>query len=165
MRVPKRKSEEGVNHVVDPHITQAKYDELAGKLERIKNSIPALAQEVMWHAKNGDFSENAPYQIAKGRLRGANQRILELNDLINRAVIIAPATTDGRVQLGSTVTVEINGGVKTYRILGSAETNPEKGVISHNSPLGAALMGHQAGEIVKLRLNRKEAEYKIIKIT
>lgn len=164
MRVPKRKSEEGVNHVVDPHITQAKYDDLARKLERMKNSIPALAQEVMFHAKNGDFSENAPYQIAKGRLRGVNQRILELNDLINRAVIIAPAATDGKVQLGSTVSVEVNGKEKTYQILGSAETNPEKGIVSHGSPLGASLLGHRAGETVKLQLNNREVEYKIIKV-
>src|SRR3989338_7415052 len=102
MRVPKRKSEEGVGVAVDPHITQAKYDDLARKLERMKKSVPALAQEVMFHAKNGDFSENAPYQIAKGRLRGVNQRILELNDLINRAIIIAPSALDGVVQLGRT---------------------------------------------------------------
>lgn len=148
----------------DPHLTQAKYDELARKLDRMKKSVPALAQEVMLHAQNGDFSENAPYQIAKAKLRGVNQRILELGQQINRAVIIKEDGNNDIVRLGNKVTIEINSQEKTYQILGSAETKPEKGVISHNSPLGSALMGRRAGEIVKVQLNKKQAEYKIIKI-
>ena len=165
MRVPKRKSEERVFVPTDPHITQAKHDQLERQLERFKKSVPALAQEVMFHAKNGDFSENAPYQIAKGKLRGVNARILELGQQINKAVIIEGAGNSDIIRLGSRVTVEANGLAKTYQILGSAETNPLQGVISHNSPLGAALLGHKAGETVKLELNKKFVEYRIIKIS
>ena len=53
---------------------------------------------------------------------------------------------------------------KTYQILGASETNPRQGIISHHSPLGAALMGRKVGEIVKIRLANKEVEYRIIKI-
>ena len=165
MRVPKRKSEQGVYVPLDPHITQEKYDELGRKLDRLKKSVPALAQEVAFHAKNGDFSENAPYQIAKGKLRGVNARILELNQQINKAIIIEETSGGDVVRLGSRVSVEANGLVKTYQILGSAETNPLQGIISHNSPLGAALLGHGVGETVKLELNKKDVVYKIIKIS
>lgn len=164
MRVPKRKSEEGVYVPSDPHITQEKHDELVRKLERLKKSVPALAQEVMFHAKNGDFSENAPYQIAKGKLRGVNARILELGQQINKAIIINDSGGSDVIRLGSRVTVEANSLAKTYQILGSAETNPLQGIISHNSPLGAALMGHKVGETVKLELNKKFVEYRIVKI-
>ncbi len=164
MRVPKRKSEQGVYVVADPHITQAKHDDLVRKLERLKKSVPALAQEVKFHAQNGDFSENAPYQIAKGKLRGVNARILELNQQINKAVIIEESGSSDEIKLGSRVTVESNGLKKTYQILGSAETNPLQGIISHNSPLGAALMGHKAGETIKIQLNKKSVEYKIAKV-
>ena len=164
MRVPKRKSEQGVYVPADPHITQAKHDDLARKLDRLKKSVPALAQEVMFHAKNGDFSENAPYQIAKGKLRGVNARILELNQQINKAVIIEATGGGDVVKLGSRVTIETNGLKKTYQILGSAETNPLQGIISHNSPLGAALLGHKAGEAVKLELNKKFIEYQITSV-
>jgi transcription elongation factor GreA len=44
------------------------------------------------------------------------------------------------------------------------ETNPQKGIISHNSPIGAALMGHKIGDIIKIKTNTKEVEYKIVKI-
>lgn len=165
MRVPRRKSEQGVYVPADPHITQEKYDELARKLEGLKKSVPALAEEVAFHAKNGDFSENAPYQIAKGKLRGVNARILELGQQINKAIIIEEVGGGDVVRLGSRVTIESNGLNKTYQILGSAETNPLQGVISHNSPLGAALLGHKIGETVKLELNKKAVVYKIIKIS
>lgn len=176
MRVPKRKSEEGVYVPADPHITQEKFDELVRKLDRLKKSVPALAQEVAFHAKNGDFSENAPYQIAKGKLRGVNARILELGQQINKAVIIEEAGDSDEVKLGSRVTVlrseyrasdgkPSHSEQKIYQILGSAETNPLQGIISHNSPLGAALMGHKAGEAVRLELNKKFVEYQIVKIS
>ncbi|MHB8903905.1 MAG: GreA/GreB family elongation factor [Patescibacteria group bacterium] len=53
---------------------------------------------------------------------------------------------------------------KTYQILGSAETNPVSGVISHNSPLGAALLGKQVREVINLEVNNKTINYKIINI-
>jgi transcription elongation factor GreA len=129
----------------------------------MKKSRPPLIEEVKFHALNGDFSENAAYQIAKGRLRGLNQRIIETEDHLKNAVIIAPSQ-NGRVVLGSRVTVEVNGKIKTFLILGSAETNPGQGVISRNSPIGSLLMGRRAGDRVKLKLKDRETEYEILKI-
>jgi transcription elongation factor GreA len=54
---------------------------------------------------------------------------------------------------------------KTYLILGSSETNPSAGIISRNSPLGAALLGRKAGDIVEVFLANKKTEYKIISIS
>ena len=166
MRVPIRKAGNLPNVRFDPRMTQEKYDELAAKLVHWKKTVhPRLAEEVRRSGQFGDFSENAEYQIAKGKLRGVNARILELNQQINRASIIETPSSKDIVRLGSRVTVEANGLKKTYQILGSAETNPLQGIISHNSPLGAALMGHRAGETVKLELNKKFVEYQIIKIS
>jgi transcription elongation factor GreA len=113
----------------------------------------------------GDFSENVGYQVAKGRLRGLNQRILEIEDHLKNAVIFHPNKNTQVIQLGHTVTLEVNGKEKTYTILGSAETNPTAGIISHNSPIGAALLGHGVGEEVKIKLTDKETSFKIIKIS
>ena len=68
------------------------------------------------------------------------------------------------VQLGHEVVVEVNGKEKEFLILGSAETNPDKNIISHNSPIGKALIGHRIGDIVKLQLEERIIEYKIIAI-
>ena len=165
MRVPIRKAGKYTHLKADPHITPAKFKELKLKLDRFKNiSRPRAASEVKRLALMGDFSENAAYQIAKGRLRGLNQRILDIEDLLKRAEIIQPDKNSRTVQLGHLVTVETSGRQRTYQILGSTETSPSSGIISHNSPLGSALMSRHIGDTIKVHLNGKTILYKILKI-
>lgn len=164
MRTPYRKPGKYSQMSPDPIMTEDKFQELKNKLERIKKAQPQAAAEVSRLAELGDFSENAEYQHAKGRLRGMNDAIFNLEKQLNQAVVIKSQKQISTVQVGHKVTVEINNKQKIYRILGSSETNPEKGVISYNSPMGAALIGHRAGDVVKIKLADKEVEYKIKKI-
>jgi transcription elongation factor GreA len=164
MQVPYRKAGKYAGQKPDPHLTQDKYAELQAKLERLKGIRPGAIQEVKRLALMGDFSENAAYQIAKGRLRGINQRISEIEDHLKRAEIIEAKPNRGIVELGRRVTVEVNGKEKTFEILGSSETDPTGGVISHNSPLGRALMGHKAGETVMLELAGRTVMYRIFSV-
>lgn len=164
MRVPIRKSEKYTYLAVDPHMTSEKFDELSEKLARMKLARPALAREVARLAENGDFSENAEYQIAKGKLRGLNQRMDEIQSHLNRAIIITQGSSDGTVQMGSTVVVEVNGKQKTFRILGSSEAKPESGVISYQSPIGAALIGKRAGEEAVIKTKKGETAYCVISV-
>lgn len=164
MRVPIRKGHARLGQKPDPYMTPAKYEELSAKLKRMKDSRPRLASEVKRLAEMGDFSENAGYQLAKGRLRGLNQRILELEDHLKMSVIIEPNKDLETVQIGSTVTVLKEGKEITYSILGSTETDPNKQVISYLSPLGSLLMGRQAQEEVVLEINGREVRYRIIKV-
>lgn len=161
MRIPYRKPGKFSQLRPDPMITEKKLLELQDKLARLKNTRPQAAAEVARLAELGDFSENAEYQMAKGRLRGINNSILNLEHQINQAQIIQPQQTD-TIQLGSRVTVESKAGQKTYQILGSAETDPKKGIISHNSPIGSGLIGHRVGDLVTIKLENKEILYKII---
>jgi transcription elongation factor GreA len=166
MQVPKRKPGKYTHLKPDPCLTEKKFNELKGKLEKLKNfSRPQAAEEVKRLAEMGDFSENAAYSIAKGRLRGINQKILELEYHLKGAKIIRPIKNIETVQLGHRVTIESASQQKTYLILGSSEANPFGGVISHNSPIGSALIGHKVGDKVKVKLVGKEVEYEIIKIT
>ena len=144
-------------------MTAEKFAELSRTLERLKQSRPAAAAEVARLALLGDFSENVEYQLAKGRLRGINQRILELEYQVDHAVIIEPSAS-GTVEIGSTVTVEVKGEEKIYQILGSSETDPAKGIISHTSPIGAALLGRKAGESVEVVVAKRNVQYKILAI-
>jgi len=164
MRVPTRKSGQYTNVKPDPYITEEKYKELKNKLAKLKACQPQAIIDVKRLASDGDFSENAAYQIAKGRLRGINQRMFEIEDHLKRAIIIKNQGGEGKIQLGNKVTVEVKGKTRTYLILGSSETNPNAGVISHNSPIGSALIGHKSGECVKVQLKDREVEYRIIKI-
>jgi len=164
MQIPKRKPGKYAHIKQDNHITKVKFEEIEKKLRKLKEVQPAAIQELQRLAALGDLSENAAYQIAKGKLRGINQRILELGNQLNYAEIIEPNQNTGVVRLGSTVNIEINNQEQTYQILGSSETNPTKGVISHNSPIGSALMGHRAGDVVEFQQKNKTIECKIIEI-
>ena len=159
MRVPIRKPGKYTHQKADHNLTQFKLDELKQKLAKLKASRPNAAKEVKRLAELGDLSENAAYQIAKGRLRSINQRIIDQEKYINSAVVIKPIGNALVVGLGQEVIVEINGNPldsargrqKTFLILGSLEANPDKGIISHNSPIGSALMGRRVGDVVEVK--------------
>ncbi len=165
MQIPYRKPGKFSQLPIDHFLTQSKLDELKNELERLKKYLrPQAAAEVARLAELGDFSENVEYQLAKGRLRGINYRILSLEFQCNQAVIIEENAVNTVVRVGHTVTVENNGKQRTFQILGSAETDPRQGVISHVSPVGAALLGRAVGEVVRVQLAGREVEYVILAI-
>jgi|WetSurMetagenome_2_1015567.scaffolds.fasta_scaffold00517_1 transcription elongation factor GreA len=164
MRVPIRKADKYLRGKPDPRMTKAKFDELTADLVRMKKIRPPLAAEVKRLAAMGDFSENAAYQIAKGRLRGLNQAMIDIEDQLAHAEIIEPNKNCETIGLGNSVAVETAGKKKTFLILGSTETDPAAGIISRSSPLGSALLGRRVGETVAIKLKDKIVEYKIIKI-
>jgi transcription elongation GreA/GreB family factor len=90
-----------------------------------------------------------------------NGRILSLQDRIASAILIQTPADDGVVRIGSTVTIASVEREMTFQILGSQETNPQKGRISYSSPLGAALIGHMVGEEVAAN----GTTYHIVRVT
>lgn len=163
MRIPYRRPGKFSQIKPDPLMTKEKLLELQNKLARLKKAQPTAMAEVSRLAELGDFSENAEYQLAKGRLRGINNNILRLEQQINQAQIIKPKT-DGTIDVGNTVTLEINGIKKIYLILGSSQTDPAQGIISHLSPIGRALLGHQIGDALEITINNRKNTYKILEI-
>ncbi len=153
------------------YLTEEGLKDLKDKLARLKEALPRLANDAKTAADYGDRSENAEYQAAKSRLRGTHREILRLEDQIRRAAIIKP-NASGKVQLGSTVTIEEDGSAdsprakarRIFQIVGPSETEPTKGRISYQSPLGAALIGHEKGENVILKTTAGDKTYKILEI-
>ena len=163
MQVPTRRSDKKPRVKVDAIMTTAKFEILKAELDKLLTvKRPREAADVQRLALMGDFSENAGYQLAKSRLRGINNRILAIEDLLKRAEIIEKSADNSIVRIGHLITVAVNGKEKIYQILGSAESDPSFGVISYSSPLGSALLGQPIGAIVKI--GEAEVEYKILKI-
>lgn len=148
------------------YLTLLGKQKLSEKLERVNKELPALIAETERTAAYGDRSENVEYTSAKSALRRAHGQIIHTKDLLRRAVIIEPGKNkSGKVQLGSTVVLETQTGErKVFQILGPMETDPERGRISHLSPLGAALMSRKSGEKVQIKTERGTREYKILEI-
>jgi transcription elongation factor GreA len=166
MQVPKRKPKKLSTELSDPYITPQKYAELKQELDfLVEKKQPQAAIEVQRLAEMGDFSENAAYQIAKGRLRRYMYRINELTNYLKAAQIITTSKGVDHVVLGSRVTVELNGNTFDFTILGSTEANPAAGVISQNSKLGMALLRKKVGEIATIDVDGRTLEYRIVSIT
>jgi transcription elongation factor GreA len=163
MRLPYRKPTKFSVMQLDPVMSQAKFAELTKKLEKLRADRPKAAAEVSRLAELGDFSENVEYQLAKGRLRAINEKMMILETHLNQADIIKK-NTSGRVGIGSIVTVKVDGKEKTYEILGSSETNPAKGIISHTSPIGAALLTHRINDEIEILIAGKKKRFTITHI-
>ncbi|HRH32345.1 MAG TPA: GreA/GreB family elongation factor [bacterium] len=168
MRLPTRKAEKEriQRQEIDNYLTPAKITAMERELENLKKSQrgPA-AEEVARLAQMGDLSENAGYQFAKQNLRRINDRITILEERLKHAIPIDQSRSDGKVRIGSTVTVTNQGKTTVFEILGSVESNPFKGKISYSSPLGASLIGHGAGETVEVTINDQKFLYTIEKVS
>jgi len=161
MQTPIRKGDRIPREKIEAKITLEKYQQLQKILEKLKKTQLQEAAEVKELSTTGDYSENAGYQEAKYRLRRTNSKIDRINNILTNAEIIEINNSE-KIDIGNKVEIECQGIIKKYQILGSLETNPEKGLISYNSPLGSALLGKKIGEIIPLEVNGKNKEYKII---
>ncbi len=91
------------------HLTDEGFKRLKEKLARLESSLPNLIAETQRTAAYGDRSDSAEYKEAKGRLRATHRQILSTKDLIKRAFIIKSSpSVSGKVQLGSTVVLEMD---------------------------------------------------------
>lgn len=146
-------------------ITRAGYERLVAERDRLwKVERPKVTQEVSDAAALGDRSENAEYLYGKKKLREIDKRLHFLNDKIERAVVVDPATLGGdRVTFGATVTFEDEEGKKkTYQIVGEDEVDAGAGKISHKSPVGRALLGKKVGDVVTVFRPAGEIEVEIL---
>lgn len=165
MRIPYRKPGIYSQMKQDPLLTADKLEDLKKKLEDLKKSQPFAAAEVARLAELGDFSENAEYQMAKGRLRGINGGIFNLQKQIDSAILIESSDNTESIRIGNTVTLEMNGKIKKYKLLGSVESDPANGIISHNSPVGMALVGKKVDEEFEIERESGKIKCKIISIS
>ena len=115
----------------------------------------------------GDLSENSEYDAAKEEQAQIEAEIREMEDILLTCQIINKQEgTSDTVQIGSTVELydeEFDEELK-YKILGSTESDPSKGVISNISPVGSALLGKKKGDTIKVKTDGGEIAYKILSI-
>ncbi len=141
------------------HITTEGKAELEKELEELKGRRGQIAEKIANARDYGDLSENAEYDSALEEQGLVESRISEIEDILLNAEIIKP-TKSSTVRVGSTVVLK-NGKVMTYQVVGPVEADPLEGKISNESPIGAALMGHKAGDRVTITTPKGETTYTI----
>jgi transcription elongation factor GreA len=133
----------------------------------IKVQRPETVIELDIARSHGDLKENAEYHAAKEKLAFIENRTGELNDLMTRAQVVDPSSfAHDRVRFGSTVVLEDMDSEEelVYTIVGSTESNPDKGLISYHSPLAKHLLGKEEGDEVVVKLPSGVKEYEILSV-
>ena len=116
---------------------------------------PKMLEDVKEARAHGDLSENFEYYAAKKAKNQNESRIRYLERMIRTAQVISDASAEDEVGMNNTVTVEMldDGSVEKYRIVTTVRGNSLEGLISNESPLGRALLGHQVGDVVHVQVN------------
>ncbi len=126
----------------------------------------AIAQRLRSAIQMGDLSENADYAKAKEDQSFLEGRIQELEYILANATIIEEsAGKKDKVVIGAHITIQEDDlDPETYHLVGAKEADPRNGKISHESPIGQALLDHRVGDTVKVKTPAGEIELKITKI-
>lgn len=127
---------------------------------------PEIARRIQAAKAEGDISENAGYEEAKNQQAFLEGRILTIENMLKHARMIEDeAGPADRVRLGSWVTVKEGSELpERFRIVGSAEADPGKGLISNESPLGKALLDRTVGDKVLVRTPGGVLHFTIVEI-
>ncbi len=149
-------------------MTEQGFNMYKEKLQRLKTTERSAVAERIRQAKEfGDISDNAEYESAKSDQAFIEGEIIQLENLLSRATIIDrnELTTD-EVHLGSTVQLkdENSKEIYTMTVVGTNEADIEKGRISNESPIGAAVLNCKLDEVVQVKTPRGLSKFKIIKI-
>jgi len=131
--------------------------ELKERLEKRRK----IAQAIKSAKEQGDLSENAEYSAAKAQQRENESRINWLVCVIDKANVVEKKGQD-HVELGCLVDLaRENADDMTVQVVGTHETDPANGKISHQSPLGQAIIGKKKGEAVEVETPNGKEKYQI----
>lgn len=140
--------------------------QLEQELEQLINvKRPEVVERIQVARSFGDLSENSEYDAAKEEQAFVESRITQIEVMLKNAEIIESHSSN-EVSFGSTVSFKMSGEKEeqTYKIVGSAESDPFEGKISNDSPIAKALLGKKIGQKVKFNAPNGEIQLQVTKI-
>lgn len=147
-------------------LTKKDIEAMEAEIEERKLVIrPQLLEAVKEARAHGDLSENFEYYAAKREKNKNESRIRFLERMIKTAEVIPDESKEDEVGMNNTVEVQFeeDGSIEKYKIVTTMRGNSLEGLISVESPIGKALMGHKAGDRVYVQVNDSFGYYLLIK--
>lgn len=146
-------------------LTRSAYDKLQQQLAEREGPIrERIVKDIATARAHGDLSENAEYHAAREEQAHNEAKIKEIRYKIENAEIVE-TFDDGVVQLGMLVVIKHEGEdeTETYYV-GSREEKGEHDVLTPDSPIGKALIGHSQGEVVTASVPAGEMKIEILEV-
>lgn len=156
---------EGRNNVFDK-LTDNDIKKMQEEIDYRKLIVRKEALEAVKEARaHGDLSENFEYHAAKKDKNQNESRIRYLEKMIKTAQIISDESKDDEIGLYNTVDLyfEDDDEEETYKLVTTVRGNSMKGLISSESPLGKAIMGHKVGDRIYVKVDGSTGYYVVVK--
>lgn len=147
-------------------LTKSDVDKIKAEIEHRKLVERRELIEAVKEARaQGDLSENFEYQAAKREKNRNESRIRYLERMLKTAVIVEDHSASDEIGLNNTVEIycEDDDEVETYRIVTSVRGSSLNGLVSIESPIGKALLGHKEGDRVFVKVNNDFGYYVVIR--
>lgn len=131
-------------------LTQEGKDKLEEELHYLETEKRAeIGERIRVAREFGDISENSEYDDAKNEQGMMEARIAEISRILSEATVVSAPKRSSKVNIGSRVTVDMNGKERVFTIVGGAEADSAGGKISNESPVGSALLGRKKDDTVE----------------
>lgn len=147
-------------------LTKKDIEAMEAEIEERKLVIrPKLLESVKEARAQGDLSENFEYYAAKKEKNKNESRIRFLERMIKTAEIIPDDSKEDEIGMNTRVTVEFeeDGSLEVYKIVTTMRGNSLEGLVSVESPIGKALLGHKVNDRVYVEVNAGYGYYLKIK--
>jgi len=148
-------------------LTREGYNKLKEEYEQMVSvERKAVADRIKEARAFGDISENAEYDAAKNEQAELEEKIARYEQMLKNVRIIDEGRVSrSKINVGSRVEVKdtASGKEKVFAIVGTTEADPFNGLISNESAVGAALIGHKTGDVVDIDTPNGKLEYEVVK--
>ena len=149
-------------------MTQADHERLVAEIEDLEtNARGEMAERIKAARELGDLKENAEYHDAKDAQAILETKILRLRDQLARAEVVEAAEGSDRVDFGSTVklTDRSSGKQLDYTLVSAVDADAAGGKLSVESPVGQALIGARAGDVVEIPTPKGSRTLEVVSIS
>ena len=143
-------------------LTKTGFEKLQSDLSNLKKTgLPDAINRLQKARSMGDLKENSEYSAAKENLAFVENRVFELEQMIQQAEVIDESSNHALISLGMPFTIVVNDEEKQITIVGEYEADPLNGKYSVTSPIGKALLGKKAGDMIEVEIPAGKIVYQI----
>lgn len=142
---------------------QAGFDKIVAEKAELEAKRPEAVDHLKKSREMGDLSENGYYKASRQQLNFIDARLRRVTRLITLAKIVS-SSGDGTAQIGSVIKLKDADKEYEYTLVGGYESDPSQHTISHQSPLGRALIGKKVGDTIVVHAPARTMTYTVLSV-